>query len=206
MLAGIDAAGIEEVIVVAGHQGRRLEEHLASSDRELAQKAQVVHNDRYAEWGNFYSLLVAQDQLWDDDFIKLDGDVLFDDELLPILLAADGHAVLCLDRKVELGSEEMKARLDENLVVELNKRIDPAAAAGESIGIERINSALVPTLFAELRSMIDDGETGEYYERAYERLMEQGIDFGYADISQCVWYEIDDAEDLERANQLFAGE
>lgn len=207
MLARLTAVDIDDIVIVAGHCAEALTAHLAAAPNPAAQRAQIVINDRYAEWGNFYSLLVAQDMLWDDDFIKIDGDVLVDDKVLPALLAAHGPAVLTIDSGVELGDEEMKARADERgHIVELSKQLDPTAAIGESIGIERIDAEVVPTIFAELRSMIDDGETDEYYERAYARLMDQGVDFGYADIASCVWCEIDDAADLAHANRLVAGE
>lgn len=208
MIGRLVEAGVEEIVVVVGHLADRVREHLAASELPAARGAELVVNDRFAEWGNFYSLLVAQDMLWDDDFIKLDGDVLLGPGLLETLLRAPGPAgVLALDCGVALDAEEMKARVDERgRVVELNKLMDPALARGESIGVERIDAELVPTVFAELRAMIDDGETHEYYERAYERLMQQGVEFTYADISAHLWCEIDDADDLERANSLLASE
>ena len=57
----------------------------------------------------------------------------------------------------------------------------------------------------ELRSLIDAGETDEYYERAYERLMQKGVPFSYADVSMCQWCEIDDADDLATAEAMLAG-
>jgi len=205
MISRLGAAGVVEVVVVSGHKSEVLEAHLAASDSALARRAPVVFNPHYAEWGNFYSLLVAEEHLRGSDFVKLDADVLMDEKLLPILLAADGPAVLCIDRSARLGEEEMKVRLDDRgRAVALNKQMAASDAAGESIGVERIDAPFAPRLFDELRALIDDGETDEYYERAYERLMQRGIDFGCADISACVWYEIDDADDLARAERIVA--
>ncbi len=205
MIARLGEVGITDIVVVTGHKREALEAHLAASDADSARRAQRVFNPRYAEWGNFYSLLVAEEIVRGSDFIKLDADVLMDGNLLPILLAADGPAVLCIDRAARLGDEEMKVRIDERgRVVALNKQMAADVAAGESIGVERIDAPFAPQLFAELRSLIDDGETDDYYERAYERLMQRGIDFGCADISNCVWHEIDDADDLARAERIVA--
>jgi len=206
MFDRLAAAGIAEVVVVSGHRHDVLADHLAASPSPLARGARVVFNPRYAEWGNFYSLLCAEEALGGEGFVKLDGDVLLGDGLLPVLLAAAGPAVLAVDRSVALGGEEMKARVDAGgRVVELNKGMSPADALGESIGVERIDPPMAPFLWAELRAMIAAGETHEYYERAYERLMHKGRHFGWADVSECVWCEIDDAADLERANRIAAG-
>jgi choline kinase len=205
MIARMDEAGIEEVIVVAGHLYQVLEAHLAASSMELARRARVVFNERYADWGNFYSLLVARDTIGASDFIKCDGDVVLDPALLPRLMRAQGAAVLALDRRDDLGDEEMKVRLDaQGRVVELNKRMDPALAVGESLGVERIGAALGPDLFAALEALIGTGETHEYYERAYERLIDRGVRFTCVDIDSTMWCEIDDLHDLEHAHEVIA--
>jgi choline kinase len=204
MIARVGEAGIGEVVVVSGHCHAALAGHLAASADPLARAARVVFNPRYAEWGNFYSLLAAEPALGGGGFVKLDGDVLLGAEVLPALLAAPGPAVLAVDTGVKLGAEEMKVRAAGDRAVALNKRMAPADAVGESIGIERIDAAMAPHLWAELRAMIAAGETDEYYERAYERLMDKGHGFGWADVSHCLWFEIDDAADLERANALVA--
>lgn len=205
MIARMDQAGIDEVIVVAGYLHEVLAAHLDASPMALARRARIVINERYADWGNFYSLLVARDAIGDSDFIKCDGDVVLDPELLPRLVHAGSQAVLALDRRDDLGEEEMKVRLDgQGRVVALNKRMDPALAAGESVGVERISAELGSELFGELAAMIDTGETHEYYERAYERLVERGVPFTCVDIDSAMWCEIDDVEDLERAHTVIA--
>jgi len=204
MLARVDQAGITDAIVVTGHHADAIAAHLAKSDLALGRSAQLVFNEHYADWGNFYSLLVAERAIAGSSFIKFDADVVLDGGVLPALLDAQGPGVLAIDCSAKLADEEMKARVDNGRVVELNKRIAPAAAIGESIGIERIDSDLAPQVFTELHAMIDAGETDDYYERAYERLMANGVDFGYADVSQCQWCEIDNEDDLRTANRLVA--
>src|SRR5262249_7066371 len=135
-------------------------------------------NPRFAEWGNFYSLLVAEPAIGSSSFVKLDADVLLDARILPRLMAAPGPAVLAVDRRRPLGDEEMKARADPSgRIVELSKRIRKEVALGESIGVERIDAEVAPALFDALRELPARGETHEYYERAYELLMERGHSF-----------------------------
>lgn len=205
LIARLEAVAIDELIVVSGYLHDVLETHLRTSENRLGSRARVVFNERFEDWGNFYSLLVAEEAVGGDSFIKLDGDVVLDDTVLPTLLAAPGPGVLMVDPRDDLGAEEMKVRLNESdRIVELNKRMDPAGAFGESIGVERIDAELGPAVFAQLRDMIKREETDEYYERAYELLMLAGTHFAYADIGGCTWTEIDDAADLEHAETLVA--
>jgi choline kinase len=205
MIARLVEAGLDQIVVVTGHRAAEVERHLDGSGEPAARRAARVFNPRYADWGNFHSLLVAREAVGTDGFVKLDADVVMDGTLLPALLAAPGPAALAVDCSGRLGAEEMKARLDESgRVVELNKRIDPAAALGESVGIDRIDAELAPRVWSELARLIDLGETDEYYERAYELLMAGGVGFSYADVSACQWCEVDDADDLAAAEALLA--
>jgi L-glutamine-phosphate cytidylyltransferase len=205
MIERIAEAGIGELVVVTGYQAARLEAHLAASSHPLARAATCVFNERFAEWGNFYSKLVAERAVGDDGFLALDGDVVMDGDLLPRLLAAPGPIALAVERRADLGDEEMKVRVDaDGRAVELNKRMAPADALGEFLGVERVDAEMAGQVFAALRSLIDRGETGEYYERAYELLMQRGVPFRIADITGCRWTEIDDAADLAYATELVA--
>ncbi len=203
MIERIGQAGIEDLIVVTGYKHEVLEAHVRGIDHPLAKDAVFVFNDRFADMGNFYSLLVAKEAVGDSPFIKLDGDVLMDTKILPKLLAAQGPAALAVDCRDGMGEEEMKVRVDANgSILELNKRMDPSVALGEFIGVDRVDAELSETVFAKLRELIEFGETDEYYERAYERLIQSGTRYTVADITGCQWTEVDDAADLEIANKM----
>lgn len=203
MIQRIGQAGIQELVVVTGYRADDLRKYVNGIQHPLAKSATFVHNDRYAEWGNFYSLLVTQDVVGSSSFVKLDGDVILDEEVLPRLLRAQGSAVLAVDCKSGLGQEEMKVRLDDrDCVTALNKQMDPEEAIGEFIGVERIDSNMTARVFAKLRELITVSETHEYYERAYEKLAQEGTPFHIADVTGCTWTEIDNAADLANAQEM----
>ena len=206
MIERLVQAGLDDIILVTGHRHEDVERHLDRSDQPAARRAARIFNPRFHDWGNFHSLLVAEQACGGDGFVKLDADVIMDTQLLPALLAAPGPAALAVDVRPGLGEEEMKARVDQRgVVVELSKRIEPARALGESVGIDRIDAELAPRMWGELRRLIELGETDEYYERAYELLMHKGVPFSYADVSMCQWCEVDNADDLAAAERLLAG-
>ena len=60
-------------------------------------------------------------------------------------------------------------------------------------------------LFAELTLMMrDKNNHQEYYEGAYERLMEQEVPFHALDITGLKWVEIDTKEDFHVAATIFS--
>ncbi len=79
-----------------------------------------------------------------------------------------------------------------------------ATAIGESIGIEKIGAETARQLFAELQTMMDHKHhLQDYYEAAYERLIDRGVPFHVVDISDLSWTEVDTRQDYDLANRLF---
>lgn len=203
LMSELESAGIDEAVVVTGYKNDVLMDHLRGSPIELARRAVEVFNPKFAEWGNFYSLLVAEEAVTGGPFVKIDSDVLLDARLLDLVLAAPGPMCLAVDCRGGLGAEEMKVVVDDRgRMIELSKRVDPASAIGEYVGVERVDAEAAPAVFDALRSLIDLGETDEYYERAYELMMQAGIPIRYANVAGCRWTEIDTVDDLRAAEAM----
>ena len=197
------SAGIpsRDVVVVGGYRIDRLREALAAGGHAC----EVVVNDRYEPWNNFYSLLVARDALAGHDFLQLDGDVLLDGQLLPRVIAAPGEAVLAVDCRDELDDETMKVVLEGGRITAISKRLDPARCAGEYIGVTKLSAAAAHEVFEELAKFPGEELTHEYYEYAFHRLAGAGrVPFGIVDVHDCTVLEIDTVEDLQRAEALLA--
>jgi choline kinase len=92
----------------------------------------------------------------------------------------------------------------DNRVLQASKTVDPAWAAGEAIGIEKIDSGTAKALFAELRIMMQEtANLQAYYEAAYERLIANDTSFHAVDITGLNWTEIYTHADFETANRMF---
>jgi choline kinase len=195
------AAGVDEVVVVTGC----LHEHI---DRWLAHESQplpvrTVFNAKFDELGNAWSVAVAREMLEGADFVKLDGDLVLDPEILAGLCRHERSA-LALDTRAELDEEAMKASADGGLVTGLGKWIASADASGESIGVERIANTDAPAIFDALEKIVET-RPNAYYEDAYHQLIIDGeLELAVHDIGTARWTEIDCAADLDRARSMFA--
>ncbi len=195
--AGIAA---HDIVVVGGY---RVDALRAALERGGWGACTVVVNDMYEPWNNFWSLYVAEPAVRGHDLLQLDGDVILDAKLVPRMLAAPGEALLAVDCKADLDDETMKVMVEGDRVVGLSKQLPPARCAGEYIGISRLSAAVAARVFDELLRLRDEGLTGEYYERAYLRLMERAqARFGVVDVHDCTVIEIDDVADLARAEAM----
>jgi choline kinase len=203
MLNSIHACGIGEIVVVLGYLHEQIENFVSNKFPEL--NVRFVINNRYGETNTGYSLMLAEDFVAGSSFVKFDGDVVFEEEVLQQLLANGEENYLCIDRNIQLESEEVKVVLaSDTRIVRVSKDIAPTAAMGESIGIEKISSESGNLLFAELRTMMRSANNlQEYYEGAYERLITKDIAFHAVDITGLEWTEIDTRQDFETAERIF---
>lgn len=203
-LERIAAAGIPRAVVVTGHLGDRVAAHLSGVRPPVS--VTLAPNAEYATTGNCMSVLAAQHESAGEGIVLCDGDVVLTGDALERLACDPSASAILLDRETRLGAEEMKAELDaRGYVRRLSKELDPAVAAGESIGIQKVTGPALPIFWATLESMRTAGDTHGYYEDAFQRMIQAGVTFRTVSIGHDEWTEIDDLADLEDARARFTG-
>ena len=197
---GIIAAGISELVVVTGYRAQMIRDFLTSHYPDLT--IHFIDNPDYAHNNNIFSLWLTRPYTEGRDFLLLDSDILFDPQIIPAVLSAEGSA-LALNRH-ELGEEEIKVIVDDqNRVVEISKVCSIEQAIGESVGIEKMEADYSAALFRELEQMIEgEGLIDIFYERAFERLIPHGHTFTVVDTTRYFSIELDTVEDFENAKKL----
>ena len=207
------AAGVRRLVVATGYRADAIRAALEGSPLEVA----CCHNPEFATTQNSVSLRLCADAVGGQSFFKLDGDVLFHPAVLsrletagaPLAVAVDGrraHGSPRLhDAEGPLGAEEMKVLIEAGgRIAAFGKDLPPAACAGESIGIERVDAALAPALFEALARASAEGRVDLYYEALYGELITAGHEARLVDVTDLAWTEVDTLEDLARARALLA--
>jgi choline kinase len=110
----------------------------------------------------------------------------------------DGQSFVVVNTS-KVSDEEVKYTLDaDGFIDQLSKQVTPAL--GEAVGINYVSAADKAALIARLDEVGDQ----DYFERGIEFGIERdGLKFKAVDISDLYAVEVDFAEDLERANELF---
>ncbi|MFH1606535.1 MAG: phosphocholine cytidylyltransferase family protein [Nanoarchaeota archaeon] len=204
MISHIQDCGINEIIIVVGYLKEQIMDYVKTKFPDL--NVSFVTNDKYAETNTGYSLMLVKDLIQDSGFTKFDADVVFDKEILKKLIECEHESCLCIDKNIDLDAEEIKVIIDnQDRILKANKTVNPKDAIGESIGIEKISKETAKLLFKELELMMQDKKNHqEYYEGAYERLIEKKIPFYALDISGLKWVEIDTREDFDLGIKIFS--
>ncbi len=192
--------GLEELVVVTGYLGDMVRSALTGWFPELP--IRFIDNPDYASTNNAYSLLLARPALDDQEFFLLDGDIVYDAEVVG-LLAQHGPDCLALRTSGTIGMEEVKVAIGPTgHIAGIGKEVPVPGAAGESVGIEYFAAATASSLFSVLhQQVIEQGEVNEYYEAAFQEMIDRGAALTAIDIGRSYAIEIDTREDLAAANE-----
>ncbi|MBR3633890.1 MAG: phosphocholine cytidylyltransferase family protein [Bacteroidaceae bacterium] len=195
----LTANGISEIVIVTGYLHEQIESFVDQQYPSL--RVTYIYNKEYSTTNNIYSLWLARPEADGEDVLLLDSDLLYDPAILSRVMASSHSNVLTLT-KHPLGEEEMKVVTDDqDSILEISKTCNPALAAGESLGIERMSKSYTTALYRELAIMIgQEGLSNIFYERAFERLIPQGHTFRVLDVSDLFSCELDTVEDFENAS------
>ena len=194
-------AGIREFCIVTGYLHEKIEDFVKQTYGESIDVC-FIHNKDYETTNNIYSLWLARPKADGQEVLLLDSDLLYDGQIVERVLADSHENVLTLIRH-ELGEEEMKVVMNEDgAITEISKTCNPALAAGESLGIERMGKAYTTALYKELDIMMNQEHLkNTFYELAFLRLIAQGNTFSVLDVTELFSCELDTIEDFENAKQ-----
>ena len=211
--------GIRQFVIVTGYLHTQIEDFVRQTYGDGIDVC-FIHNKDYETTNNIYSLWLARPEAEGQEVLLLDSDLLYDAKIVERVLADKHENVLTLIRH-ELGEEEMKVVMnEEGAITEISKTCDPAMAAGESLGIERMGKAYTTALYKELEEMktlsnsplkgensgqeaspLRGGWEGSFYELAFLRLIAKGSTFSVLDVTDLFSCELDTVEDFENAKQ-----
>ena len=193
--------GISRLILATGYREEAVREALAG----LAAEVVYCPNPRYDSTQNSVSLALCREAVDGRSFFKLDGDVVFDPELLTRIAEPRAELSAGVDSARKLDEEAMKVVVEAGKIRRFGKAVPLLESHGESIGIERVSSGASGKLFDALDERVGRGITNLYYEDVYSQMIERGeLTAEAADVSGLRWTEVDTFEDLEAARRLFA--
>lgn len=181
----------DDILVVVGFKKDLIMEEFS----ELT----YVFNNVYDRTNTSKSLLRAMRKVRADDVIWLNGDVVFDPEVLHRVVETKTSCMAV--NTASVAEEEVKYTVaDDGSIKEVSKTVKNGL--GESVGINKIISSDIP-LFIE---MLEQCQDDDYFERGLELGIEKGLKIFPVDVSDILCIEVDFTEDLEKANHELGAE
>lgn len=201
-------AEISRFIMVVGHEAERLMEFVRNNIKEM--EIEFVINSDYATTNNIYSLYLAREHLTTDDTILLESDLIFESGIISHIVNMPDENVVAVSQYEHWMDGTVTILDTDNRIVEFVEKKDfsytNAGKYFKTVNIYKFSKEFsinqyIPFLEAYLRAY----GTNQYYESVLKALAH----LAYANLKAYIadkrlWYEIDDSQDLDIANTLFA--
>lgn len=196
-------AGIIHFTVVVGFQDWMIKNFLKRNFPSV--NFTFVVNNQFEETNNAYSLLLAREEIEGHEMLLMDSDIVFDDEIVSLVVKSPHRSCLAVRSDGSIGAEEIKVEVDQrNQLVRIGKEVPAASAYGESIGIEKFSRGDTTRLFRTLEKRVQtEKRINEFYEASFQEMVDGGSLMYAVDVGSRRCIEIDTMEDLHAAETLF---
>ena len=202
---------LTRVVIVVGYEGKKLIEYIGDrySDRL---RIEYVENPVYDKTNNIYSLALAKEQLQDDDTILIESDLIFDDNMFSLIID-NPYPNLALVAKYETWMDGTMVRISEdndilNFVPKAAFRYEDVDKYYKTVNIYKFSKEFSRTKYVPfLTAYTTAVGNNEYYENVLSIItFLNKKELKALPIGNEKWYEIDDKQDLDIAEALFADE
>ena len=208
MLHQIDSHELNRIVIVVGYEGQKLIDYIGT----LGIKTPITYVDNpiYDKTNNIYSLSLAKDYLAEDDTLLFESDIIFEDSVIDALLD-DPRDTLALVDKYESWMDGTCVKLSktdsiDSFVPGKKLKFLESSEYYKTVNIYKFSkdfsqNIYVPFLMAYQSAL---GEN-EYYEQVLRVItMLDDPRIKAKRLNGQRWYEIDDIQDLDIAESLFA--
>lgn len=208
MLRQLDRYGMDRIIIVTGYKGDVLKVYV----QELGINTPVifVDNSDYQHTNNIYSLWLTRAYLEETDSLVLESDMIFEDKVIEKMLAVDnGCGTFVARPRPWMDGSIVKLDKDNNIIYFVDdedvKRIDPSYYH-KIVSIYKFKKGYVSEKYMPyLNEYVEKNKNNNIYESLLKVInidIEKKIAAEILDEEQ--WYEINDIQDIDIAESMFA--
>lgn len=208
MLSQLSKLSLSRIVMVVGYQAENLKLHIGTSVAGMP--IVFVENPIYDKTNNIYSLALAKDFLCAEDTLLLESDLIVEDAVLDKILA-NPFPNLALVSKYETWMDGTMVRIndEQDIVSFIPKsafKYSETDTYYKTVNIYKFSREFscthyVPFLEAYTHALGNN----EYYEQVLRVItMLDRVELKALPLGGERWYEIDDVQDLDIAEALFA--
>lgn len=202
---------LKRVVLVVGYEAPKLIAHIGNRYADRL-KIEYVHNPIFDKTNNIYSLALASDKMQEDDTLLIESDLIVDDALFQLIMK-DPYPNLALVAKYQTWMDGTMVRIDDehniiNFVPKKAFKYADTDAYYKTVNIYKFSQEFsknkyIPFLKAYCAALGNN----EYYEQVLRVItFLDKSDLKALPIGNEKWYEIDDKQDLDIAEAIFAQE
>ena len=210
MLHQIEKLSLSKIIVVTGYKGDILKEYIGTLG--IKTPIEYVVNPIYDKTNNIYSLALAKDKLCEDDTLLFESDLIVEDSVIDSIVS-DPRETLALVDKYESWMDGTCVKLSEDDTIEAfitknNFKFAEIKEYYKTVNIYKFSKHFSQTHYVPFLDAYQSAlGQNEYYEQVLKVItMLDAPEIKAKRLTGQKWYEIDDIQDLDIAESIFAKE
>lgn len=198
--------GISDIGIVVGHKAEYIKKRIGTEWKSAS--VSYFENPRYLETNNVYSLYKAS-PFCTDDMLMLECDLFYRKELIQALLDGKGDCSILVspfNKKTMDGTvvEISGDRADSLVLGKWQENGFDYTNARKTVNMYKFSGAFVRKYISLVEWYVRNMGENSYYEKVLGSMMYlREDDFRVVEVPETMWCEIDDAEDLRRAKEMF---
>lgn len=211
LLTQLSKLSLNRVVIVVGYEGKKLMEYIGDNYNGVL-KIEYINNPIYDKTNNIYSLALAKEEMQEDDTLLIESDLIFDDRLFS-LITEDQYPNLALVAKYETWMDGTMVNIDNdnnivNFVPKEAFKYSDTDKYYKTINIYKFSKEFSKTKYIPfLEAYSKAVGNNEYYENVLRIItFLNSKELKALPITNEKWYEIDDKQDLDIAEAIFAEE
>lgn len=208
LLGQLSKLHLNRVLIVVGYEGKKLMEYVGDSYHGL--KIEYVENPVYDKTNNIYSLFLARNKMVEDDTILVESDLIFQNGMFELLID-NPYPNLALVAKYESWMDGTMVTIDDenNIISFVSKEsfdFKDRNKYYKTVNIYKLSAEFTKNKYVPFLEAYSKAQgNNEYYENVLRILTFLNThDLKALPITNEKWYEIDDIQDLDIAETLFA--
>ena len=199
---------LKRIVIVVGYKAENLVNYIENQYGNL--NVEFVENPIYDKTNNIYSLALAKDKFKEDDTILLESDLIYEESMLR-LLVDNQQPDLALVAKYEKWMDGTMVTIDDdcNILNFISKKEFKQTEVDKyykTVNIYKFSKSYINNQYLPLlEAYCQMKGNNEYYEEVLRVLtMIDKSSLKALPIGDEKWYEIDDIQDLDIAETIFA--
>ena len=204
----LHGAGVSRVVLVVGYKGQNVKDYVGNEYKGI--QIEYVDNPVYDKTNNIYSLYLAKDYMLAEDTLLLESDLIYEARVIQKLLD-DPYPNIALVDKYESWMDGTVVTIDEQnsitrFIDKERFKFEEIKDYFKTVNIYKFSKEFsakyyVPFLAAYSTALGNN----EYYEQVLRVILHlHNAPLKALPLSGEVWYEIDDVQDLDIAQGMFA--
>jgi len=199
---------ITRIIIVAGFEKNKLKEFLG--DEYNGTKIVYVDNDDYDKTNNIYSVFLAKDYLLEDDTILIESDLIFDPIIFEMVFENKCKDLAVVD-KYRAWMDGTVVKVDDDFSIshfipKNSFNYDEIDTYFKTVNIYKFSKSFLKEIYVPFLEAYSKAlGKNEYYEQVLKIIVNLDTKHLKAlTLNGQMWYEIDDAQDLDIADIMFS--